>query len=88
MSEDVSMCMFAAVTGYRLADRSDPGEPFGVRYIGLPDTLENLVAAGYGIIHAVKNDPRYTEEDIRAYFRALREDDMKKRKPELQSRCA
>lgn len=88
MSEDVSMSMFAAITGYRLTDHSGPGEPFGVRYIGLPDTLDNLVAAGYGIIHAVKNDPRFSEEDIRAYFRARRDEDVKQREPQLQSRCA
>lgn len=73
LSEDVSMSMFASIVRYRLADYARPGQPFGVRYIGLPDTLEKLVEAGYGIIHAVKNDPRYKEDEIREFFRARRE---------------
>jgi hypothetical protein len=70
--EEVMMCMYVRATGKRLKNYVDRGDVFGVRFVGLPFDLPELVERGYSLIHSVKNDKRYTEEQVREFFRARR----------------
>ena len=70
--EEVMMCMYVRSCGKRLQDYVARGEVFGVRFVGLPFDLPELVERGYSIIHSVKNDKRHTEEQVRAFFAAQR----------------
>lgn len=72
LPEDVVVSLHARALGMRLGNHVMPGETFGVRYIGLPMPPERLVASGYAVIHAVKNDKAISEEAIRAFFRERR----------------
>jgi hypothetical protein len=59
-------------SGLRLGNLVSDGDPFAISWRGLPDLPEALLARGYGIVHSVKNDQNYTEQEIRAFFGALR----------------
>jgi hypothetical protein len=72
LSYDPIMGILVRRSGYREAGMVDDGEPFGLLWQGLPDTLERLVERGFSIVHSTKNDPRYDEETVRAFFRARR----------------
>lgn len=45
---------------------------FGVAHRGLADTPQRLAERDFAIIHSVKNDPAYAEDEIRAFFAAAR----------------
>lgn len=70
--EDVLFGMLAYCVGLHLADAVRPGEPFGVRHIGLAAPPEQLLRRGYSIIHSLKNDARFGETELRTFFRAAR----------------
>jgi len=70
--EDVMIGMYAKAVGLRHMNFVAPGEVFGVRYRGLPDEPGKLIERGYSVIHSVKNEPRMSEEKVRAFFRARR----------------
>lgn len=70
--EEVMMCMYVRATGKRLQNFVDRGEVFGVRFVGLPFDLPELVERGYSLIHSVKNDSRHDESAVRAFFKARR----------------
>jgi hypothetical protein len=72
LAEDVMVATHVKAVGLTLADYVRPGEVFGTRYQGLSDTLPKLVEHGYAVIHSVKNDPRFDEPTIRAFFRDRR----------------
>jgi len=72
-SEDVVLSLYTCSVGLRLLGLSADGEPFAVQHYGLPDTPERLIERGYGIVHSLKSDPRYTEEQFREIFRQRRE---------------
>ncbi|MDB5294058.1 MAG: hypothetical protein JWO31_41 [Phycisphaerales bacterium] len=76
MSEDVMIGMYALAVGLGLAGLAATGEVFGVKHVGLPDTVERLVERGYSVIHSLKNDPRLSEAEIRAFFKARRQADL------------
>ena len=75
MSEDVMFGMYALAVGLGIAGYAANGEVFGVKHVGLPDTPARLVERGYSVIHSVKNDQRFSEEEIRAFYKARREAD-------------
>jgi hypothetical protein len=75
MSEDVMFGMYALAVGLGMAGFAANGEVFGVKHVGLPDTPARLVERGYSVIHSVKNDQRFSEEEVRAYFKARRDAD-------------
>ena len=75
MSEDVMFGMYALAVGLGMTGFAANGEVFGVKHVGLPDSPERLVERGYSVIHSVKNDQRFSEEEIRAYFKARRDAD-------------
>lgn len=66
----VSVCVMAA--GHKLGGGVGDGEPFAVESEGLSDTPERLLQRGFSVIHALKKDRRFSEADIRTYFRAKR----------------
>lgn len=68
IGDEPVMAMYARALGMDICDYSDEGEPFGIQYIGLPYTLETIRARQHCLIHSIKNDRRYTEEQIRNYF--------------------
>jgi hypothetical protein len=53
-------------------DLRDLHAVFGLKHIGLADTPQALVERGFAVVHSVKNDPRYREDEIRAFFAARR----------------
>ena len=68
LPEDVMLGMHTRAVGSGFANAVAPGEVFGIRYRGLPFTLEELVAKDYAVIHAVKNDERVDEATVRKFF--------------------
>jgi hypothetical protein len=72
LPEDVIMSLQVKALGLHLLGMSDPGEPFAVRHVGLPGEPADLVAAGYGIAHSLKDHGAWTEDALRAEFRKLR----------------
>lgn len=72
LPEDVMIGIHVRAVGLEFANSVKEGEVFGVRYLGLPDSPANLLAKGYAVIHAVKNDERFDEASVRAFFQADR----------------
>jgi hypothetical protein len=70
--EDVMMGMYARAVGLHLKDFNNTHQVFGIQHMGLPDTLERLIERGYSLIHSLKNDPRFSEEQIREFYRIRR----------------
>ncbi len=70
--DDPILGLLVRRAGYRIAGHVDDGQTFALAWRGLPDDPERLAHRGYSIIHSVKNDPRFTEEAIRRYFRSQR----------------
>lgn len=73
LPEDVMIGIHVRAVGMVFANHVNEGEVFGVRYLGLPDSPQNLLAKGYAVIHAVKNDERFDEASIRAFFKTERD---------------
>ena len=78
--EDVMMSMLVRAAGMQLMGFAANGEVFGVLHKGLPDLPARLIERGYGIIHSIRNDSRFSEAEIRDFFRTKR--------PSLRSRTA
>jgi hypothetical protein len=72
LPDDFVLALMVKACGLEIKDCSDPGQPFAVRYQGLPDSPENLANAGYAIIHSVKDRGDLTEDSIRTFFRRRR----------------
>jgi NAD(P)-dependent dehydrogenase (short-subunit alcohol dehydrogenase family) len=70
--EDVMVGMYTKAVDLRHLGFVGPGEVFGVRHRGLADSPQRLVERGFSVIHAVKNDPNHSEDDIRRFFRGRR----------------
>jgi hypothetical protein len=70
--EDVMVGIYTRVVGMNFRSFVDRNEAFGIRYKGLADTPEKLVERGYSVIHSVKNDANFTEEQIREFFKEKR----------------
>ena len=72
VGDDVMLGVFARALDLDLMDLSTAGKPIGALQVGLPDSPENLLERGFGLIHSVKNDPHFLEEEVRAFFRDRR----------------
>jgi hypothetical protein len=72
MSEDVMMGIYARACGLTIEGLAADGETFGVKHVGLPDTPQRLLERGYSVIHSLKNDARFTEDQIREFYREHR----------------
>jgi hypothetical protein len=70
--EDVMVGIYTRAVGLACANFVGPNEVFGVRHRGLADTPERLLERGFSVIHAVKNDPNFPEDQIRQFFREKR----------------
>jgi hypothetical protein len=70
--EDVMMGMYTRAVGLRSMDFSRPGQPFANHYRGLPYPPRELVRRGHAIVHSVKRDARFSEREIRRFFRERR----------------
>jgi len=70
--EDVMVGIYTKAVGCGYKSFVSNGEVFGVRHRGLDDSPERLLERGYSVIHAVKNDAKFTEEQIRTFFRDKR----------------
>jgi hypothetical protein len=72
LSEDVLMGMYTRAAGMSVCDFSAPGQSFGIQWRGLAYPPEELLSAGYSLIHSVKTDRRYREVELREFFKARR----------------
>jgi hypothetical protein len=72
LSYDPILGIFVRRAGYRQQGLVADGDAFGVLWKGLPDTLDGLVERGFSIVHSTKNDERYDESEVRAFFQARR----------------
>ena len=73
MVEDVLVSTMIMATGKKLLGHAANGEVFGVLHKGLPDFPEKLLERGYGIAHSLRNDPRHSEPELRAFFKGRRD---------------
>jgi len=72
VAEDVMIGMYARAVGLTVLDFSDAGEPFGTHFRGLAYPPSELVLRRYSLVHSVRNNPDWSEQSIRSYFRAQR----------------
>jgi hypothetical protein len=70
--DDIMLGVQARALGLDLVGLVGEGEPFGVRHVGLADSPSRLLERGFSFIHSVKNDPAFTEEEIRRFFAGRR----------------
>jgi hypothetical protein len=76
LPEDGLISMLVHATGLRCASLVGRGEPFGDGYRGLPFAPWELAERGHSLVHSVKNDPRFPEAEVRAYFSGRRAHDL------------
>jgi hypothetical protein len=69
LGDDMVLGAMSRACGLALRDLHDV---FGVTHRGLADSPSALRARGFAIIHSVKNDPAWSEEEVRAFFAAAR----------------
>jgi hypothetical protein len=69
---DLTFAMLVRAVGLEIRSFDCPGEPFSIWHGELPDTPQNLLAAGHAIIHSLKGYHGWNEETLRGYFRMHR----------------
>jgi hypothetical protein len=67
--DDVMLGAQARALGFDLVDVHGV---FGIQHQGLPDAPQALLDRGFGVVHSLKNDPRVTEDEARAFFARAR----------------
>ena len=72
LGEDVCIGVYVRAVGLGCLDANRPGEPFGVEYRDLPLAPQDLLDAGYAVVHSIKDQDGRTESEIRAFFAARR----------------
>jgi hypothetical protein len=72
LTDDFVLALMVKACGLEIRDCSDPGQPFAVRYQGLPDTPGKLAQAGHALIHSVKDHAHLKEHLVREFFRQRR----------------
>jgi hypothetical protein len=72
VGEDVIMGIFARATGMQMSDFNRDNEPFGVQFSGLAYSPHEFLTKGYSIIHSIKDDKNFSENEIVNFFRALK----------------
>lgn len=80
MAEDVMIGLHVRAVGMKLDNYVRPGEVFGVRYQGLPDSPQRLVELGFSVIHSLKNDPGFAESTIRLFYKHRRDNTLARRR--------
>lgn len=71
-TEDVVMGIVNRALGLYFGRHCGDGKVFGITHTGLPDSPEGLWKRRVSIIHSVKNDPTFSEDAIRRFFRQKR----------------
>jgi hypothetical protein len=71
--EDVMVGIYTKAAECEFKSYVANNEVFGVRHRGLDDSPQRLLERGYSVIHAVKNDPKFSEDEIRSFYRAKRQ---------------
>ena len=71
MAEDFMMTIFCYANGMKVSDLNQHGEVFAVAFKGLPISPAECVAQGYGIVHSVKSYGDMAEDQVRATFQQL-----------------
>jgi hypothetical protein len=69
LGEDVVLGLLCAAAGLSMRGMVDDGEPFGVRWEGLPAAPRQLVDRGFSIVHSLKSGEHGTEAELRVWFR-------------------
>jgi hypothetical protein len=69
LGDDIMLGMMARALWLDLRDLHNV---FGLKHIGLADTPQALADRGFAVIHSVKNDDRFAEDEVRAFFAARR----------------
>ena len=72
--EDVLMVLVVHALGLHVHYTTGPSRLFASKWKGLYDSPDALARAGHGVIHSVKDHGDLKEADIRATFRARRQD--------------
>ena len=72
ISEDYMMTMACYASGLTVGDFNLPGDPIEVTSGTYAYSLEDAVKKDRSIIHSIKSDDNVKEEDIRTFFRNLR----------------
>lgn len=68
LGDDPVLGILVRRAGFRTVGNVRNGETFAVAWRGLPDSPSRLAERGYSIIHSVKNDARFSEQQIVDYF--------------------
>lgn len=66
--EDEAMAMYCRAVNLKIYDFSDRGQPFGVRYKGLPFEPPELIARGHALIHSVRSERYGGEAAVRRFY--------------------
>jgi hypothetical protein len=72
LGEDQIFALIARALGYQLGDFATGSLPLGLRYRGLPDSPENLLARHKKIVHSVRFWEDRDESAIRQFFAVKR----------------
>ena len=70
--EDLLLSMYVRAVGLELLDDSGEGGVFGVAGRGLPHAPLEILRRRHAVVHSVKNDPKFPEEGVLAFFRERR----------------
>ena len=68
LAEDLMTSTLVAATGLRVVSLTADGEPFAVESHGLPFPPAEAAERGYAIVHSVKNDSRFSEDEVVRFF--------------------
>jgi hypothetical protein len=72
LGEDHLFAMLTVAAGYGIDDFGGPGQPLALRWIGLPDHPDALLAGDAMVTHSVRSWGDLDESAVRALFRAAR----------------
>lgn len=72
LGEDHLFAMLTVAAGYGIDDFGGPGQPLALRWVGLPDHPEALLAGDAMVTHSVRSWGDLDEPAVRAVFRAAR----------------
>jgi len=73
IADDGSLGLMAYAAGYRIQDIGGPGGLLNVAWKGLPSSPEEIAASGAYITHSVRSYKNRNENEIRGFFRDIRE---------------
>jgi hypothetical protein len=72
LGEDHLMALLTIANGLHLGDFATGDQPLALRWRGLPDSPERLLASGKAIVHSVRSWQEMNEREVRGVFAAAR----------------